>query len=94
MKKLFFILSLSLITSGMFANEVKEKKKKVDTACCTQTASHGEPNTTGYVSVTVTKCQGANDHNAAKVAACHNALAAARNSVNALIGTKVQVISE
>lgn len=95
MKKLFFILSMSLMTTGAFAsNEVKEKKKKAVTACCTQSDSHGEPNSLGYVSVTITKCEEAKDHNTAKVAACNNALAAARKSVNALIGSKVQIISE
>ena len=61
------------------------------TACCTQTQSSGSPNSPSYVSVTVTKCYGGKTRNDAYVAACENALNAAKNVVKALAETTVTI---
>lgn len=83
-----------LINVGVFS---EEKTKKIDseidtTACCTRTSSSGEAGTPSFVSVTVTKCYGGKTREAALVAACHNASAAAALAVASLVNTTVDVI--
>lgn len=89
MRKIILVVGLTLLTTGVFANEGKKSKKSKDlenynldqTACCTGTASVGSPGTVGYVSVTVTKCHTSLEYNTAKIAACHNANVAAKKAV-------------
>ncbi len=61
------------------------------TACCTRTSSSGNPGTSSFISVSVTKCYGGKTHNDAYVAACHNASLAAENVVKALKETTVTI---
>lgn len=83
------------MSASMFASGGKKDNSNAviydTTACCTQSANGGEPNSPSYVSVTVTKCFGGKTHNDAKVAACENALTAAQNSVKALTKTTVTI---
>jgi len=64
------------MTSVTFANsrERKEARETSTSACCTRSIESGQPGTAGYVSVTITKCQGVATDSAAKVVACHKLL--------------------
>ena len=77
------ILGLSLLFNFAFSNENNDDKKEqeVATACCTEKGSVGTPGTPGYMSVIVVKCEEANVYSDAKVAACANAAAAVKKSL-------------
>jgi hypothetical protein len=94
MKKLFFVLGLSLMTNMVFANNKDKVKSEATetTACCTRSSSSGQPGTAGYVSVTVTKCVGAATRSDAMVGACHNASVAAAAAVKSLEDSSLTLV--
>lgn len=95
MKKLFFILSLSLTTIGAFASNEVEQEFEPVTKCCTRSANNGKEGA-AYISVTVTMCttSASGNGHAASAHACSNALTNAQKSVSAIEDFSVTITNQ